>query len=63
MMEPIRIIHYLLYCEGETMQHVHSVTQVVSTPQFLCIHDLLKAQAEHTPDALAILAPGRALSN
>jgi acyl-CoA synthetase (AMP-forming)/AMP-acid ligase II len=41
------------------MQHVYPVAQGTSAPQHLCIHDLLKAQAESTPDALAILAPGR----
>jgi acyl-CoA synthetase (AMP-forming)/AMP-acid ligase II/acyl carrier protein len=29
-------------------------------PPHLCIHDLLVYHAQHTPDALAILAPGRA---
>src|SRR5438105_5732376 len=54
-----RITHYLLYYEDGTMQHVYPVVQGTSAPQHLCIHDLLKAQAERTSDTLAILAPGR----
>jgi amino acid adenylation domain-containing protein len=42
------------------MAHVYPVTQVSNTPLQLCIYHLLQDQAERTPNALAILAPGRA---
>jgi amino acid adenylation domain-containing protein len=41
------------------MSHVDLVTQVMDAPQHLCIPRLLQDQATRTPDALAILAPGR----
>jgi amino acid adenylation domain-containing protein len=41
------------------MSHADSVTQVMDAPQHLCIPRLLQDQATRTPDALAILAPGR----
>jgi amino acid adenylation domain-containing protein len=42
------------------MPHMSSVTQIMNVPQHLCIHDLLEYHAGHTPDAPAIVAPGRA---
>ena len=42
------------------MSHAYPVAQVFNAPQHLCIHHLLEDQAERTPDAPAILAPGRA---
>src|SRR5438552_3061676 len=41
------------------MSHVNPVAQVINAPQHLCIPHLLQDQAARTPDALAILAPGR----
>src|SRR4030095_14806419 len=34
--------------------------QSLDASQHLCLHDLLQHQAQRTPDALALLAPGRA---
>jgi amino acid adenylation domain-containing protein len=42
------------------VSHGFPVGQATNAPQHLCIHHLLKAQAERMPDASAILAPGRA---
>ena len=52
----VRILHH----EGiPCRSHILSA-QAFNAPQHLCIHHLLQDQAQHTPDALAILAPGRA---
>ena len=42
------------------MSHAHIAAQLINAPRPLCIHHLLKNQAERIPDALAIVAPGRA---
>jgi acyl-CoA synthetase (AMP-forming)/AMP-acid ligase II/acyl carrier protein len=42
------------------MSHARTVAQLINHPRHLCIHHLLKSQAEHTPGAPAILALGRA---
>jgi amino acid adenylation domain-containing protein len=41
------------------MSNAYPIAQVFNVPSPLSIHHLLEAHAEHTPDALAILAPGR----
>ena len=42
------------------MSRVYPVTQLSNTPSYLCIYHLLEDQAQRAPNALAILAPGRA---
>ena len=42
------------------MSHAHTVAQLINASRPLCIHHLLKDQAERIPNALAIIAPGRA---
>jgi acyl-CoA synthetase (AMP-forming)/AMP-acid ligase II/acyl carrier protein len=42
------------------MSHLSPVAQGTNTPRHLCLHHLLQDRAECTPNALAILAPGRA---
>src|SRR5438093_559089 len=42
------------------MAHVAPITPSTNVSQPLCIQHLLMEQAERTPNALAILAPGRA---
>src|SRR5919198_990657 len=46
--------------EGIAMSHAHLVAEIPKTPRHACIPHLLADHAERTPDALAILAPGRA---
>jgi acyl-CoA synthetase (AMP-forming)/AMP-acid ligase II/aryl carrier-like protein len=46
--------------ENGTMSHAHPVAQGMNAPEHLCVYHLLQVQAERHPDALAILAPGRA---
>src|SRR5437870_3067401 len=41
------------------MPYVHPIAQVLNAPQHLCIHRLLEDHSKHTPDAPAIVAPGR----
>jgi amino acid adenylation domain-containing protein len=42
------------------MSHTSPITQISDAPQPLCLSHLLSEHAERFPDALAILAPGRA---
>src|SRR5215475_8314781 len=41
------------------MSHGHSLAEFTTHPQHLCIPHFMKAQAERTPEAIAIAAPGR----
>ncbi len=41
------------------MSSTDTVAKVLNGPQYLCLQALLEAQAERTPNAPAILAPGR----
>ena len=42
------------------MPPVYAGAPIPNTPRLACMYQLLQDQAERTPDALAILAPGRA---
>src|SRR5262249_37561494 len=42
------------------MPYAHAVALPNNGLRHLCLHDLLRDQAERTPEALAFLAPGRA---
>ncbi len=42
-----------------TMSHGHPNTQTRETSPYTCLYDLLRGRAEHSPEAPAILAPGR----
>ena len=41
------------------MLHARPVAQCPNTPRYVCIPQMLADHAEYTPDALALLAPGR----
>jgi acyl-CoA synthetase (AMP-forming)/AMP-acid ligase II len=47
-------------CEKDPMRHADSGADAMNAPQYACLPHLLQGQAAHTPNALAILAPGRA---
>src|SRR5689334_14393276 len=46
--------------KGRAMSQAYPVTPCHNAPRHLCIPSLLADYAKRTPDALAILAPGRA---
>jgi acyl-CoA synthetase (AMP-forming)/AMP-acid ligase II len=45
--------------EEIVMLHVRPVAQGPNTPRYVCIPQMLADHAEHIPEALALLAPGR----
>jgi acyl-CoA synthetase (AMP-forming)/AMP-acid ligase II/acyl carrier protein len=47
------------YREEISVSHAYTGAQYLNVPRHVCIHHLLEDQAERTPDALAIIAPGR----